>query len=299
MNNINNVFKIDRQNMRLSYTAPNYQGDCWSKIKHSRVYPHDGMFYRIMNRLTAMGFHAGKDPVYMEKYKAIAHDHWCGRKGDLEFKAEKYRNGFSIQFFQNIVHDNPCGGYYDFGKWEKAPYIIRLQFMWATEHLSLFMLAEGVQDHSDPELKDAEDKIKWRLVESGHHPQTDMEGWTLADLDGSVGCPWNGGDNDSNRDRDGKIMRNGDVKYIRDRNGYLRRCKVYFDLNMNWNCLLSKDEWVVRPYWQIFDLQETDARRRVKPGKPPEEYSKKMDMLHSMSTAQLERELRRRKRVSL
>lgn len=299
MNNIESVFKIDREDMRLSYIAPHISGDCWDKAKYRDVYPHDGLFYRVMNRLSAHGFNAEKDPEFVEQYKSISCDHWCGKKGDLEFKAEKYRRGFSISFFQNVVYENSHGGYYDFDKWGKAPYLIRLEFLQTMDYLSHYMLSEGVLNDSDPELKGAEDQVKWRFVQCCHHPQTDMDGWELADLDGSTGDTQNNGDNCNNRDRDGKTIRNGDVKYIRDRNGYLRRCRVYYDINMNWCCLLSKDEWKIRPCDEIFDLQETDARCRVKPGCPPKAYREKMNMLHSMSTAQLERELRRRKRMRL
>lgn len=299
MNDVNNIFKIDREHMMLSYIAPDYPGNCWSKAKHRSVYPHDGLFYRVMNRLSALGFNAGKDPEFMERYKIISHDHWYGRKGSLEFKAEKFRAGFRISFFQNVVHENSHGGYYDFDKWNKVPYIIRLQFLWTIEQISLFILSEGIQDYSAPELKSAEDQIKWRFVQCWHHTQTDMDGWTLTDLDGSMGDTWNGGDSRNNLDRDGKMLHNGDIKYVRDRNGYLRRCRVYYDINMNWCCLLSKYEWVIRPCWEIFDLQEADARCRVKPGRPPKAYTEKINMLHSMSTAQLERELWRRRRASL
>ena len=71
------------------------------------------------------GFEVRKDP---EVDKIIRNDYWIGKRGDLEFHAEKYPNGFKIEFFQNVVHENRNGGRYDFDKFQKMPYMIRLQY---------------------------------------------------------------------------------------------------------------------------------------------------------------------------
>ena len=86
---------------------------------------HYGYFHRIMNMLAAEGFNVQQDP---DVDKIIRRDYWIGKRGDLEFDAQKYPNGFKIQFFQNVVHENQSGGRYDFNKLEKMPYLIRLQY---------------------------------------------------------------------------------------------------------------------------------------------------------------------------
>ena len=92
-------------------------------LKHKFL--HYGYFYQLINMLGTEGFEVRKDP---EVDKIIRNDYCIGKRGDLEFHAEKYPNGFKIEFFQNVVHENRNGGRYDFDKFQKMPYMIRLQY---------------------------------------------------------------------------------------------------------------------------------------------------------------------------
>lgn len=92
-------------------------------LKHKFI--HYGYFYQLLNMLDIEGFNVQKDP---EVDKIIRNNYWIGKRGDLEFQAEKYPNGFKIQFFQNVVYENSNGGKYDFDKFQKMPYMIQLQY---------------------------------------------------------------------------------------------------------------------------------------------------------------------------
>lgn len=89
-------------------------------------YPHFGTLHRIFNMLRAEGFTIENDA---EVAKCIRDDYYIGRRGDLELYAHRYPAGFEIIFFQNIVIENQNGGRYDFDKFQKMPYMIRLRFI--------------------------------------------------------------------------------------------------------------------------------------------------------------------------
>ncbi len=268
-------------------------GSHWNLHKHRDVYEHYGLFHRLMNYMRSMGYSVQKDPVTLERFPRIAHAHWYGRKGDLEFNAEYYPAGFSIEFFQNIIIENQNGGRYDFNKWDKMPYHIRLEMIRTIKHIREFFIAFQTKDVTKPHYTDAENKIKWLFVESWHHPQQSMD-FDLHDLDGTMGSEYKC----NILDRDGKEICNGDIKYTRDYNGYLVRCRVYHNINNMWACILNHDKWIARACFELFDLKDSDARGRSRPKAPPKEYQQKMKLLHGMKTPWLEKELRRRRRAA-
>lgn len=261
---------------------------------HREEYAHYGFFHRLMNFMRSIGYSVEKDPDVLKRFKLIAYSHWYGRKGDLEFNGEFYPAGFKIEFFQNVNFENSSGGRYDFYKWDKMPYSIRLEMINTMRHIREFFGGFQLKDVSDPVCDDAESQVKLRFVKCCHHPQKSMD-FDLHDLDGTKGCEY--GDA-NNKDRDGKEILNGQIKYTRDYHGYLVRGRVYYDLNMNWAVILNKNEWLVRPCWEFFDLNDSDVRGRDHSKKPPKEYREKMELLHGMKTSWLEKELLRRRRAA-
>ncbi len=59
---------------------------------------------------------ASKSKRIKTSLKLFEKSHFVGRRGDLEFYAERYPRGFRIEFFQNVNFENPNGGRYDFEK---------------------------------------------------------------------------------------------------------------------------------------------------------------------------------------
>lgn len=231
---------------------------------------HYPILYRLLNFMESRGFEVGRDPRIQEHYKSINKDYWYGRKGDLEFKAHRYPRGFELEFFQNINYKNKNGGCYDFDKFEKMPYIIKLMFINETNKIANFLEGLGVENNSKPDYRLAEDKIKQDFVESWHHPQKDMN-FNLSDLDGTtVEQSYN------NTDRDKKTVFNGQIKYFRDRfDGRLRRGKVYHNINNMWWVILNKDKYTNIASFELFDATESDfkARRVVRDARPRFKYA--------------------------
>ncbi len=248
-------------------------------------YPHFGTLHRIFNMLRAEGFSIENDA---EVAKCIRRDYYIGRRGDLELYAHRYPAGFEIMFFQNVVIENKSGGRYDFDKFQKMPYMIRLRFMkYRDKIIALLKSVEDLKDESKADPRLAEEWIKARYVEEWHHEQKDMN-FLLSDLDGQTQESYNG------RDRDEKTLHNGDVKYFRHWDGRLYRGRVYHNINNMWWVILGR--FTVRNVasFELFDLTPEDNRRRQAKPRIPEAYQKRRQAIEDTKTRELVNELRRR-----
>ena len=247
---------------------------------------HYGILHRLLNFLRSRGWCVMNDDSV---HKIIRKGYFCGKKRDLEFELRRYPVGFSFEFYQNIVFENPNGGRYDFGRFEKMPYTVRLMFLNETRHMKEFLENLGCIDNSKPIYGLAEDKIKLDFVECWHHPQKSMD-FKLSDLDGET-C-----EGDYNHtDRDKKIILNGQVKYFRHWDGRLRRGRVYHNINNMWWVILDRFKYTNIADFQLFDPTPDDFKnRRLKEDKKPKSYLDKKEKLQQSSNRELINELKRR-----
>lgn len=277
-----NSFSI--YNTKLSYC--NNTERCAEDWLHYK-FIHYGYFYRCMNLLSAEGFTVRKDP---DVAKIIRNDYWIGKRGDLEFAAHKYPNGFDIEFFQNVHFENPNGGRHDFDKYEKMPHMIRIQFLKYINKIVAFLkeLESDISDQTKHYPKFAEDWIKCRYVEDWFHKQKDTN-FDLRSLDGLVvQLPYNG------LDRDKKELHNGEIKYFRGYDGYLRRGRVYHNCNNMWWVIVDKYTVKNIASFELFDLMPDDFRGRRKKPNVPEKYRSRVQAIHESKDRELIAELRRR-----
>jgi hypothetical protein len=227
-------------------------------------------------------------------HKCIRKDHWVGVKGELRFVLHRYPRGFSFKFYQEVVTVNRHGGRYDFDKFKKAPYLIRLSWINETNKMSAFLESLGIENCTGKTYSLAEDKIKAHFVDSWHHPQKDMN-FALKDLNGTT-CEGTY----NNTDRDKKTIYNGEVKYFRDYRGRLCRGIVYHNINNMWWVILNKFNYTNEADFSLFDPADDDfkIRRKVR-DKKPKEYIEKVESLSKLSNKELLRELKKRNKLAI
>lgn len=255
-----------------------------------KKWKHYAILHRVLNFMRDRGFEVGRDLRIEKNYKCLTKDYWYGRKGDLEFKARRYPAGFEIEFYQNINFENQGGGEYDFDKFEKMPYMIKLMFLNESNHIRQFLISLGIEEKSEKVYKYSEDEIKHDYVECWHHEQEDMN-FKLSDLDGETCSGYR-----NNVDRDNKIIYNGQIKYFRRwGTGRLCRGKVYRNINNMWWVILNDTEFTNIASFELFDATSDDFKiRRKREDRKPKEYFEKIENIKKYSDKELMRELKKR-----
>lgn len=254
---------------------------------NAQTYPHKIAWQKLICYLRSIGFIVEQDK---KVGKCIRKYYIRGRKGALEFRGEIFPAGAAIKFFQNVVFENKNGGEYDFDKYEKMPYLIRLQLINTCNKVTDFLKKEELSYKQIYRPKTAEDMIKSHYVEEWHHPQKDMD-FTLSDLDGTT-CEGSY----NNTDREKKTIHNGEIKYFRDYDGYLKRGRVYHNINNMWWVILNDSKITNIADFNLFDLNDNEPKGRIKQHRPSKKYIEKVEIFKSLSDKELLAEIKRRKR---
>lgn len=173
------MFSVDKNHTRFSFINDTEE----KRDMLDRKWSHYAIFHKLINFMKSRGWHIEHDPGV---HKIIRKDHWYGKKGDLEFVLSRYPRGFSFEFFQNIVFENPNGGRYDFDRLKKMPYQVKLLFLNETRHMKQFLSGLGIVNNTEPAYKLAADRVKKSFVNCWHHPQKSMDEFELNDLDGQT-----------------------------------------------------------------------------------------------------------------
>lgn len=270
-------FSIDRGSLPHSFKK---EGD-----------PYWENFKDLMRFLGSIGFYVGEDKEVKKRFPTLNMTHRAGGFDDLRFKAEYAANRFGIEFYQDVFHKNPHGGFYDFDKYEKMPYLIQKRYDWTLEKLLKYFEKCGYSIKCQQNTCKGAAFIINDYIRSWHHPQ---ERWfSLKDVDGQTVSKSN------STDRDGNMLQNGATKYFRDWSGYLMRGKVYHNINNMWWVLMADGQVRNIACFNLFDLLETDFRGRRKTHRPPQEYVERKRQLSLCSVNELKNELKRRKQREL
>lgn len=219
---------------------------------NAEIYVNNGSqntLNKVFNLLRSRGFTVQTDQRILEEYPILADSRWEGFKKDLLFKAKIYPAGFELVFYQEINTKNRNGGYYDFEKFELMPYLTRCEYTLTRKHICELLEDEGYKNTTKPEFDTAFDEVMYRIKDCIHYE----EGKELPEFD----IP-----DYNSRDKNDKQLRNGQVKYFRDRKGRLMRGTIYHNINNMWWVILNKHRFTNVASFQLFDLDDEESRQR-------------------------------------
>lgn len=207
---------------------------------------------KLFDLLKQRGFVIQTDRKILKEYPILAESHWEGAKEELLLKAEIYPAGFSFKFYQEVNTENPNGGYYDFEKFEMMPYLVRCEFLLTRKYMCQLIEQEGFKNIAEPNFKYAIDKVMHKIKSCWHYE----EGKELPEYDFPS---YNA------TDKNGKKLRNGQVKYFYDYKRRLMRGVVYHNINNMWWVVINKYEYRNVAAFHLFDIEKGNMpERRIK-----------------------------------
>lgn len=222
------------------------------------------LWWRTLNLLGSAGWEIRVPDRIQRDYPILAPTYRHGIRKGLEFETTVHpwaRGGLmKMEFFQNVVFENPHGGRYDFDREEKMPYLIRLRYQAVTTFLAKFWRSYGIVDDSAPSLRSlsALERVRWWMQTSGHWRGQELLEWEPREQES---YNW--------KDRDGQRVRPGQVKYFYSHRGRLMRGRVYWSLNNMWRVVLNAREVTSVASFHLFDLAPGTPRRRSRKGGRP------------------------------
>lgn len=200
------------------------------------------IFHSICRMLRSYRFEIGMDPRIEEHHKILSKYHRRGRHGDLEVLLEYGEKSIEIEFFQNVVHENPLGGQYDFSKLKKMPFLIRMKFKWIIAKLfsclnfhGLACIPSDPSWHNDP--LGAFNASGWCGRPPKWPTEDELRSWRR-------------------EDGDGQVINQGEWRYAII-SGRAMRVRVYGGINGMWHCLAPG----------IHSQQSAQSLRSVFPGR--------------------------------
>ncbi len=190
---------------------------------HGRFNIRRESFDNIVEHLRSRQFRIKLDPGVSE---IIRENHRSGARRDLRLVAD-YGIGLShFEFYQELVTENRHGGRYDFSKFARMPKRIQWFFRVEKAHLTKLLTAMGFLDNTKPGIEEcgARNWLYREILESGHY-HAPANPWSDVWVSNQ---PYNC------KDRDGKAIKPGEVKYFYHYTGTLKRGVVVKNLNNMW-----------------------------------------------------------------
>lgn len=139
---------------KLNDTAKCYNRGDENKNKHYNLWK------TTLKYFSSRGFIVGKDPDIEKNYTCLSKDHAYGIKNGLEFVSRRYPTGFIFEFFQNETKpENSNGGRFDFDKYNKMPYRLKLTLKNECNRLANYCEELGIIINFNSEPKFAIEKI--------------------------------------------------------------------------------------------------------------------------------------------
>lgn len=220
------------------------------------------LYLNICNYFKRRGFDVVRDEEAFNNYPTISKGYKYGIKNGLEFNSKPTSAGFTFEFYQNINFENKNGGKYDFNKYEKMPYRIKLTYRNEMFKLADFLKTKNVEVIIKYPLSDIEKIIK------SNQDNTHIHGQNIKCLEdiGVYMASESGRHNRENNSKDAnkKQITCGETKYFYDYyNKKLSRGIVYHHINNMWWVLVNGKSYNISSF-DLFDLTpETPFKKPI------------------------------------
>lgn len=218
------------------------------------------VFEKLRALLWRRGFALKIDPHIKKDYPSLAKtkEYYHAQKGKLEARLECHRAISHIEFYQNVVFENPAGGQYDFDRVQKMPYLVRVLFLLERGRITSLLKSLGLADTSDPTtFPTPNHEVMHRIKTCGHWHGEDLFGWRPRP--GSYGA---------DKERNSKQLLPGETKfYYHWATKRLSRGVIWYNLNNMWY-VVSGNQVKNIANFDLFDFSPDLPRRRAMPTEP-------------------------------
>lgn len=210
------------------------------------------VFECVLRMLRVRGFEVMPHPRIVRDYPALAKEesYWYARKGALEVNLECHTRLAKVEFYQNVVRENPHGGEYDFNKVNKMPYLVRLRFLLERWHVVDILKAVGLRDESKPERFDSpEAEVLFRIQDCCHSKDKGLLDWAPRD-------------SYNRTDADGVVLVPGERRYFYHwRSKRLCVGTIYYHLNNMWYVVAGSEVHNIANF-ELFAFKPGLSRRK-------------------------------------
>lgn len=206
--------------------------------------------YALWNKIISLLNRRGLNVVADQKVnKSIRKWYKYGKnKYGIEFKTNIYPAGFEIKFFQNVTKSENCnGGEYDFDKYNKMPYLLKLSLR-AEINAIVKLAGRFIKIENYDRKTDSTEFILDRFRTSSF---TRNGIQSLSEID-SFMDEYNRSYNSIDHNK--VQIKNGELKYFYNHKRVLTRGIVYHNINNMWWVILNDTEVTNEACQRLFDF---------------------------------------------
>lgn len=216
--------------------------------------PHFKIWINAQQLLKDKGYKFHKNKEFEKQYQTLLKYHKWGMKNRLRFEMEIYPAGFEIQFFQNVKHENKCGGKYDFDKYKGMPKNHKIMFNSISKYIinnlsRKFKLKYYNQSTiSFPRLT-AEELIIKHIQECSfdRNKQTSLKQTERYMSNYDFNYNSKSGVNDT--------IKCGEIRKFKDYSDKIRKGKVYHNINNMW--------WIVTSKYKFYNIASFNILEKI------------------------------------
>lgn len=214
------------------------------------------VFDPLIRFLRSEGWRVGQDPQILSHHKCLAPSHRMCRFGELEANLRMCGRTVEFTMFQNVENvSNRHGGQYDFNKFDRMPYTMRLRCLATARKLIQFLRDRHGYRLDTPKLESSQ-------MRRGGPTALDVLAERYAACCHTVkhlGRPhWH---QDYNRKAgDGSLLEHGQVVWIQTTSGRWLRGTAFYNLNSMWWVVTGPYSLTNRSCGELFTSPPQDLR---------------------------------------